>query len=219
VGVRPGPTEASARRKKPEEVRLSRELRRQPLAGQKVVLIIPSRGFRDEELRVLGEYLRLAQAAVYVASSSDREVYGMEQTPARPDFRISYLPTKDFDAFVFVGGDGVAEYYYDPAAYRIAREAFQEGKVLAASCLAPAILARAGVLRGRTAACHPGEKGALAENGARFSRSDLVSDGRIVTGGKLEKFLPYAERIHRALLARAADLRREQEREASRPGE
>jgi putative intracellular protease/amidase len=50
-----------------------------------------------------------------------------------------------------VGGQGASIYYDNPKAHVIARETLRSGKLLGAACLAPATLAKAGVLRGKTA--------------------------------------------------------------------
>jgi protease I len=53
----------------------------------------------------------------------------------------------DYDVIVFVGG-----YQYDaddPEAHRIAQEAVAERKLLAAICIAPITLAKAGVVEGK----------------------------------------------------------------------
>ena len=58
---------------------------------------------------------------------------------------------RDFDVILFTGGDGVSsgDWLADPAAHRIAQQAMEQGKVIAAIGDAPALLARAGVMEGR----------------------------------------------------------------------
>ena len=54
-----------------------------------------------------------------------------------------------------------------------------QGKKLAAICAAPLVFGRAGVLKGKKAACYPGFEDELA--GAELSTDDVVSDAGVIT--------------------------------------
>jgi len=69
----------------------------------------------------------------------------------KPDILIKDVNVKTFDAVVFVGGPGAEEYFHNPVALKIAQEAYKEGKVVGAICIAPRILAEAGILKGKKA--------------------------------------------------------------------
>jgi len=62
---------------------------------------------------------------------------------------ISKINIDNYDAVVFVGGGGATEYFNDSIAHKIVKESIAKGKVLAAICIAPNILANAGVLKGK----------------------------------------------------------------------
>jgi protease I len=91
---------------------------------------------------------------------------------------LSDVHAADYDAIVFVGGYGYD--MNDPESYRVAQEAAAEGKVLAAICVAPITLAKAGVLKGKRAtASFPGSM--LEAEGATYTGTTVERDGLIIT--------------------------------------
>jgi protease I len=96
----------------------------------------------------------------------------------QPDLLLGDAHGGDYDAIVFVGGSGYD--VDDSEAQRIAQEAVAEGKVVAAICIAPITLARAGVVEGKrmTVAMHPYE---LEEAGAIYTGAGFEQDGLIIT--------------------------------------
>lgn len=151
------------------------------IRGRSVVMIVASHDFRDEELKEPYTLLLHAGAAVKVASSRLSKMTGMLGTEVFPDMLVDDVDVMTADAVVFVGGSGAQEYFENPAALRIAREAVRANRWVGAICIAPAILANAGVLDGREAACFPSVAPLLRKNGAHVPARDTVRDGRIIT--------------------------------------
>lgn len=146
---------------------------------KRVVLIIAHKNFQDYEYAESRAVFEAKGFEVTVASSSLEMATGMEGTQVQPDILVS-----DYDAIVFIGGVGVEkEYWDDPIAHRIAREAVAEGKVLAAICIAPVTLARAGVLKGKRATVFPSPEGisSLEACGATYTGAEVERDGLIIT--------------------------------------
>ncbi len=113
-----------------------------PAAGKgQVLMVIASRDFRDEEYARPREILESAGYTVIVASRSRETARGMLGMRVQPDLLLSEACAADYDAVVFVGGSGAQTYWDDPEAHRLAREAASGGKVVAAICIAPVILA------------------------------------------------------------------------------
>lgn len=152
------------------------------LLGKRVVMIIAHNGFRDEELTEPKEILEGEGAEVVVASSSLDEAHGMKGTVVKPDILLEDIDVSKFDAVIFVGGVGASEYWNDPKAHQIAREALNSGKVVAAICIAPVTLANAGILKGKRATVFPSEREKLKEAGAIYTGQDVEEDGMIITG-------------------------------------
>jgi protease I len=57
----------------------------------------------------------------------------------------------------------------------------EQGKVLAAICIAPVTLANAGVLKGKKATVFPSLQSQLTAQGARVVNQDVVQDGKLLT--------------------------------------
>lgn len=170
-----------------------------PLEGKHVVMIIAHRDFRDEELQEPRKLLEEQGAKVAVASSSMDPAEGMLGARVLPDVLLENVRVADFDAVVFVGGKGATEYWNDRHAHRIAREALQNGKVVAAICLAPVTLANAGVLKGKKATVWESESSRLEDQGAHYTGAPVEVDGSIITGNGPEAAQEFGEAIAAAL--------------------
>lgn len=161
----------------------------------RVLMVIAPEGFRDEELKIPKVLFEEAGLRVVVASVSTAEAKGMLGMRVKPDVELSEVDVADYDAVVFVGGIGSRVYFADPQALRIAREAVQRGKVLGAICLAPVILARAGVLKGKRATVWPSEGKTLQELGANYTARPVEVDDRVVTANGPQAAEAFAQKI------------------------
>ncbi len=157
------------------------ELVQTSLSDKKVVMIVAPENFRDEELFEPMNLLKRAGADVIVASKGVQTAHGMKGGSVDVDIDISDVDTDDYDGVIFVGGSGSVVYKDDPDALRIAREAAGSDDVLGALCLAPSILADAGVLKGKKATCFASEAENLKDQGADYTGEGVVVDGNIIT--------------------------------------
>jgi len=167
--------------------------------GKRIVMIVAHRDFRDEELFAPRTILEEAGGEVIVASSSLEPARGMLGGTVAPDVLVKDIDAADYDAVVFVGGTGAKEYWEDERAHAIARRAVEEGKVLAAICIAPVTLANAGVLRDKSATVWKSEAERLKAKGARYAGRDLEIDGRIITADGPESAEKFGRAIAEAL--------------------
>ena len=74
------------------------------------------------------------------------------------------------------------EYFNNKTALQIARQAAEKEKILAAICIAPSVLANAGVLEGKKATSFASEAGNLRKAKAVYTGSGVERDGLIITG-------------------------------------
>ena len=159
----------------------------QPVTTMRVLLIIAPQDFQPQEYGEPRRILEEAGYTVVVASTTLDEAVSMppEQLRVKPDVTIGEVVVADYDAIVFVGGGGSSVYWDDPVAHRIAQEVVAQQKVLAAICIAPVTLARAGVLQGKQATAFPStDTVAMVQAGgaACTGEETVVRDGLIVTG-------------------------------------
>lgn len=163
-----------------------------------VIMIIAPGSFRDEELFETKELLE-DEATVQVASTTTEEVTGMLGGKIKPDMLINAIEYEDVDALVFVGGTGAVKYFNDEVVLKMAGEIYERGGILAAICIAPSILANAGVLEGKRATAFPSEKENLKEKGATYTGEGVTRDNRIITAQNPDFIKPFAKEIIKAL--------------------
>jgi protease I len=170
----------------------------------KVVIIIAFKDFRDEEYFVPKEVFELAGIEVKTASTEKGKAVGADGGEAKVDLLVKEINPADFDAVVFIGGPGCLKYLDNETSYNLAREMVLLGKILAAICISPVILAKAGILVGKRATVwsSPMDKSpikTLTERGATFEDKPVVTDGKIITGSGPVAAKDFAWKIARVL--------------------
>ncbi|PMP66284.1 MAG: DJ-1 family protein [Thermodesulfobacterium geofontis] len=166
---------------------------------QKILMIIASQNFRDEELLIPKKLFEKEGYEVVIASTSLKPSKGMLGAVVTPQILIDKVKIGDYSAIVFVGGVGAQEYFNHPIAHKIAREAVSQGKVLAAICIAPRILAEAGVLKGKKATVWVSEGKVLEEKGAYYTGRSVEIDGKIITASGPQAAEEFAKSIIKLL--------------------
>jgi protease I len=168
------------------------------LKGKKIVMIIAKQMFEEVEFKYPKEIFDNEGADVTIASSTLSMATG-GNLRVKPDILIDDIKVKDFDAIVFIGGFGVTEYFENPQAHRIARQALEADKILAAICMAPRILANAGVLKGKKATCFPSVREDIKAKGGIVTGEMVERDGNIITGNGPGAATKFGETIASAL--------------------
>jgi protease I len=194
---KPGPEPAGEAPETEPEAEEETEVEAKAAAGKKAVMIIACKDFRDEELAEPKKILEEAGADVTVASTSTEGCKGMLGAQVTPDALVKDLVADEFDIAVFVGGTGSAAYYEDETVLDFAREADDEGLVIGAICLAPGILAKAGILDGIKATAYDAEQArkAFEEGGAEWTGEKVTVDGVFVTGNGPEAAKEFGEKL------------------------
>ncbi len=169
----------------------------------KALVIIPSQQFRDEELFDTLAVFRDAGIEATIASSKTGEITGMLGGKAEAGVLISLVEIDPYDAFVFIGGSGAKAYFEDPVALKIAQQADEQKKILGAICIAPSILANAGVLRGKNATAFSSERANLRKAGANYSPMNVVKHGNIITASGPQAAIQFANMIAREVLQKS----------------
>ncbi|MCL2389339.1 MAG: DJ-1/PfpI family protein, partial [Elusimicrobia bacterium] len=121
------------------------------MQSKKIVFVVASENFRDEEYAVPKEILENGGINVTTASTTQGKIKGRFGLEAQSDIVIDAVKVENFDGVIFIGGAGASIYFNNETALNIARDFFMEGKLTAAICIAPVILANAGVLSGKKA--------------------------------------------------------------------
>lgn len=169
------------------------------LKGKKVLMIIASSNFRDEEYLIPHKILKSYGVDVVTAASSLEISCGMLGVKVKPDILLAKAKVDDYDAVVFVGGNGSSEYWNDKIAHNIAQMAVAQNKVLAAICIAPITLANADVLIGKRATVFFTEAKRLKEKVANYTGVDVEIDGNIITADGPQSAEKFAQAIIKLL--------------------
>ncbi len=144
------------------------------------VVVFLATGFEEIEAMGIVDTLRRAGIEVVIAGLQTGAIEGGHGVKVVPDREIEGINIEDFDAVVLPGGSpGYVNLGNDKRVLDAVRKAFELGKVVAAICAAPSVLAKAGILEGKKATIYPGLETALA--GAKPINERVVEDGKIIT--------------------------------------
>lgn len=165
----------------------------------KILMIIAPKDFRDEEYLIPHQVFNQGGFEVEVASKEVTEAIGMFNTKVKIDKDISQVNLDDYQGIVFVGGKGASIYFNDPIALNLAKKSFAKGKVIGAICIAPSILANAGILKNKKATAYPTEQSNLNQQGALYTNEAVTIDDKIITGQGPKAAQEFAEKILSAL--------------------
>lgn len=164
-----------------------------------ILMIIAPENFRDEEFLEPKQIFERDGFKVTVASKGVKTAKGKLGASAEIDKDISAVNVSEYGAIVFVGGRGAEVYFEDSEALAIAKEAYESGKVIAAICIAPSILANAGILHGKKATCYSSEASHLEEQGAKYTGNDVVVDEKIITANGPKASAKFGEAVAAAM--------------------
>jgi len=174
------------------------------LQDRHLLMVIAPSGFRDEELLQPKALFEAAGAVVEVASTSTDVCRGMLGAEVKPDLRLLDVDPHRYAAIMLVGGTGAVSHLWDDhglhAILRIARD---DGTPIGAICLSPAVLARAGLLRGVRATVYgdPRARRELERGGALVVEQHVVTDQGIVTAAGPRDAGAFAQAMMRLILA------------------
>jgi protease I len=154
------------------------------VGGRHVVIVIAPERFRDEELDHPRRALEAAGHHVTIVSTRAGEATGMLGARVNVETTVAGVRAEDVDAVVLAGGAGAPAHLWDSEPLRaLVRSVHASGHPVGAICLAPPVLARAGLLAGKRATCYPTERAILElkRGGATPVEEAVVRDGTIVT--------------------------------------
>ncbi len=146
------------------------------------LLVIAPETFRDEEYAVPKAILEARGARVITASVAPGECLGKLGLRATAQTSVSAALGATWDAVIFVGGAGAQVFFDDADAHALARAVLEGGGILSAICIAPSVLAHAGLLRQVKATAFPSQESDLVAHGAIWTGDPVTVDGRVVTG-------------------------------------
>ena len=148
---------------------------------KKVVLVVASRDFQDNEFFTTKIILEDSGIRTDVASSRRGSVRGMYGSVIESQYRLEELNPEKYDALILIGGTGVTEFLGKEAALEAVKSAVKADKLVGAIGTSPAILAGAGVLNEVRVTSMLSERNRLTKAGAIYTGAPLERDNNIIT--------------------------------------
>jgi protease I len=168
----------------------------------KLLVVIAPERFRDEELFEPLAVFRKAGITWDVASVKPGPCTGMLGGRCDATLDLARVQAGNYDGIVIIGGAGSPEFLWGNSRLLALVTGFAKaGRLVAAICLSPVVLARAGVLKGRRATVfRTGDSVAeLKRGGADLRPDDVVIDGNYITANGPAAARKFGEEIVSAL--------------------
>jgi len=152
----------------------------------KILYIIAQEGFQDVEYKDSRDVLEDAGHEITVASITESECTGKYGMKVKPDTSVAEANERLFDAIVVIGGPGTPQLGRDPATVAVVKQFYKLGKLVAAICMAPAlVLTRSGIVEGKNVTSFQTEDGSskseVIKARGTFVNEPVVKDGNIIT--------------------------------------
>jgi len=167
---------------------------------KKIIIILAQNNFCDAEYHQSRSIFESFGLQCKVASSKLSTALGMEGSHVEPDCLIRKIIITEYNALCLIGGVGCTEYWHDKSVHNIAVEANKRGLLLGAICLAPIILANAGLLEGVCASVYPSAASYIIRKGGYFSEKPVEVKNNIITANGPESAELFAQTISKLLL-------------------
>lgn len=149
--------------------------------NRSIVMVIAHRDFRDEELDEPYRLLKQAGYRVVIASTDTTEARGMLGMTIAPDITIEQIRHDDYIGIIVVGGTGCETLWDNETLHGVLRGFQESEKLIAAICMAPVVLGRAGMLTDLTVTAYPAVKDDIGRCGEVFTGSDVEKCGQVIT--------------------------------------
>ncbi|HMQ56082.1 MAG TPA: type 1 glutamine amidotransferase domain-containing protein [Anaerolineae bacterium] len=136
-----------------------------------------------EDLEFWYPYYRMKEAGaeVTVIGPEKKDFEGKHGLPAKADKSINEVNTNEFDALIIPGGYSPDRMRRSQAMVDFTRMMAENGKITAAVCHAPWMLASAGVIEGKRVTSFFSLKDDLINAGAEWLDREVVVDGPLIT--------------------------------------
>lgn len=164
-----------------------------------MVYMLLGTGFEETEAIAPLDLLRRAGVEVLTVGVNGKIVKGGHDIGVEADIELSQMDLTAMDMIVLPGGlGGVASVRASEQAMEALKFAWENGKLVAAICAGPTVLADLNITDGKNATCYPGcETGMGSAN--MIPGAACVRDGKLITGTSAGCAIPFGLALVEAL--------------------
>jgi 4-methyl-5(b-hydroxyethyl)-thiazole monophosphate biosynthesis len=165
------------------------------------ILVAP--GFEEIELSTTFDVLVRCGVEVRLAGLKRGEIEGSRGLKIKVDKTVKDVKIEETDALILPGGSpGYLNLRKEEKVKELVSKANEFGRIIAAICGGPTVLADAGVLAGKKCTVYPGLEGELEKVGGKVSKDAVVRDGNIITSRGPGTAMPFAAAVAEALVGK-----------------
>ena len=164
-----------------------------------MVYMLLGTGFEETEAIAPLDLLRRAGVDILTVGVNGKIVYGSHKIGIEADITLSEMDLTDLEMIILPGGlGGVASVRACEQAMNALRFAWDNGKLVAAICAGPTVLADLGITSGKQATCYPGCEDGMGD-AVMVPDVATVRDGRLITGTSAGCAIPFGLELIKAL--------------------
>lgn len=164
-----------------------------------MVYVLLGTGFEETEAIAPVDLLRRAGVEVTTVGINGKTVKGSHGIGVEADTTLEETDFSGLEMIVLPGGlGGVASCRASKAALDALARAWQDGKLVAAICAGPTVLADLGITDGKTCTCYPGCEGGMG-SAKMAADAAAIQDGRLITGTSAGCAIPFGLKLIEAL--------------------
>jgi 4-methyl-5(b-hydroxyethyl)-thiazole monophosphate biosynthesis len=160
----------------------------------KKVLLLLAEGFEEIEALTVVDVLRRANVQCDTCSIKEREVSGSHDIVVVADITLDDENLNSYDAIVLPGGmPGAANLKENIRVVDLVKDYYASGRIVAAICAAPIVLAKAGIIDGKLVTSYPSFDKQLEH--CIYKDELVVVDGNIITSRGPATALPFSYKL------------------------
>lgn len=148
----------------------------------KTLFIISHYDFDDDEYFEMKEMMEAAGVHTEVGSTHMSEAQGRFKKLVEPDCLLEDVRAEDYDAFIFVGGNGASELYHSSSIQELVKDILLRHKTIALIGEAVPVLYYANVINARKITTLENLRQEVEAGGGYYTGQSLEIDGDIITG-------------------------------------
>ncbi len=147
-----------------------------------MVYILLAEGFEETEAVAPYDMLKRAGVETYFAGVGGDLIKSSHGVMIKCETTVEAIDPENADMIVCPGGlVGVDNLLKSEEAMNAVKKAYEAGKIAAAICAGPTVLADLGILQGKNAVCYPGMESRMT-GGVMSQEFSTVRDGNVITG-------------------------------------